>query len=267
MLDAGRRALPEQDTPVTVFTLPRRFAVRGAGLTHRGAVRATNEDAILLDPSGRIWAVADGMGGHRLGGCAAEWVIAALETVSDAADAVAVLTDRFAAAEARIAQQARIEGAVIGATAVAALIRDNQAVLAWAGDARAYLLRGGALTRLTRDHSVVQELIDAGRLSEAQARHHPQANVVTRAVGIGAHPEFTELRLMAGDRLLLCSDGLSHVLPDPALTRALEETRPDMVRGDAVATPADAACARLLQETLAAGAPDNVSVVVVDIGV
>lgn len=241
----------------------RGLVARGAGLTHRGAVRASNEDAILVDPSGRVWAVADGMGGHQLGGYAAEQVIDALAGISDEDDPAPALTARLAMAEARIAARARLADAVIGATVVAAVIRRGQATLAWAGDARAYLLRADALDPLTRDHSLVQEMVDAGRLSPDAARHHPQANVVTRAIGAGGAPELARLALAAGDRLLLCSDGLTHVLEDGALADLLRASRPGAAL--ATGTPADAACALLLQRVLAGGAPDNVSVIVIDI--
>ncbi|ABL70545.1 protein phosphatase [Paracoccus denitrificans] len=256
--------MPAKDHPVNGPTTRRGLSVRGAGLTHRGAVRDQNEDAILVDPSGRVWAVADGMGGHRLGGYASDRVIDALETIADSEEPAEALAARFAAADVLIAERGRREGAVIGATAVAAIIRRGRLTLAWAGDARAYLLRDGGLALLTRDHSLVQEWVDAGRLAPEAARGHPQANIVTRAVGAGAAPEFVALDLVVGDRLLLCSDGLTHVLPDDALAAALRDTRPGAAPG--AGTPADAACARLVQQTLAAGAPDNVSVIVVDIG-
>ncbi len=242
----------------------RGLVARGAGLTHRGAVRDHNEDAILVDPSGRVWAIADGMGGHEFGGYAADRLIDALETISDTEDPVQALTGRFAAADAEIAARARAEGVVIGATAVAAVIRRGQAVLAWAGDARGYLLRDGRLVPLTRDHSLVQEMVDSGQLAPEAARSHPQANIVTRAVGVGGEPELATLTLAPKDRLLLCSDGLTHVLDDDELAEALNATRPGVAL--AAGTPADAACALLLQQTLAGGAPDNVSVVVIDVG-
>ncbi|WP_347265991.1 protein phosphatase 2C domain-containing protein [Paracoccus sp. (in: a-proteobacteria)] len=241
----------------------RGLVARGAGLTHRGAVRACNEDAILVDPSGRVWAVADGMGGHLLGGFAAERVIDALDHIGDGDAPAPALVARLALAEATIADRARQADAVIGATVVAAVIRRGEAVLAWAGDARAYLLRAGALAQLTRDHSLVQEMIDAGRLTPEAARSHPQANVVTRAIGAGGVPELLDLALAAGDRLLLCSDGLTHVLRDADLAELLGASLPGAAL--AAGTPADAACALLLRRVLAAGAPDNVSVIVIDI--
>ncbi len=241
----------------------RGLRARGAGLTHRGRVRAGNEDAILVDPTGRLWAVADGMGGHALGAYASERVIDALDTIRDDEEAAPALAARLARADADIRARGRSEGVVTGATAVAVVIREGQATLAWAGDARAYLLRRGQFVRLTRDHSVVQEMVDAGRLTEAAARTHAQGNIVTRAVGTGAQAEFTALALEAGDRLLLCSDGLTHVLPDAALAEALQATLP--ATAPEAGTPADAACARLLRRTLDEGAPDNVSVIVIDI--
>lgn len=250
---------PPFDGPVT----RRCLRATGAGLTHRGTVRAGNEDAILVDPAGRVWAVADGMGGHRLGGYAADRVIDALETLPDLPDPAHALIAALDAADRRVAARARIEGAVIGATVVAAVIGGGQAVLAWAGDARAYLLRDGGLTQLTRDHSMVQEMVDAGQIRPEEARGHPQSNIVTRAIGIGARPELASTFLRPGDRLLLCSDGLTEVLDDAALAQTLLATRPGIAL--ATGTPADAACAMLLQAALAGQARDNVSVILIDL--
>jgi len=255
--------VPANDHSIKGPITQRGLVARGAGLTHRGAVRPENEDAILVDPSGRVWAVADGMGGHMLGGYAAEQVIDALESIPDDGDPAEALAARFAAADAAISARGTAEGALIGATAVAVVIRADEAVLAWAGDARAYLLREGRLSQLTRDHSLVQEMVDAGKVDAEAARGHPQSNVVTRAVGTGGKPDFRLVGLKAGDRLLLCSDGLTNVLPDAALIAVLHATRPGTTI--ATGTPADAASAMLLRQTLAGGAPDNVSVIVIDI--
>ena len=145
----------------------------------------------------------------------------------------------------------------IGATVVALMLDHERAVVGWAGDSRAYLLRDGSLRALTRDHSLVQELVDKAVLTPAEAEGHPQANVVTRAIGVGdvADPEFAELAVMPGDRLLLCSDGLTRVVPEPEIAVLL-----------AAAPEPESACRDLIEATLAAGAPDNVSAVVVAIG-
>jgi protein phosphatase len=232
-----------------------RLVAAGAGLSHRGLVREVNEDAILTDPSGALWAIADGMGGHGHGDLAADVVIDTLARLPHGQGGRTLLQDAFAAAHAEVRRRARAEGlGPIGATVVALSIDGDRATVAWAGDSRAYLLRDGALAPLTRDHSLVQGLIDRGALTPEAAPYHPQAHVVTRAVGATerAEPAFAELALRAADVLLLCSDGLTCCLPDAAIA-ALLASAPDP----------PAACRALVEATLARGAPDNVSAVVV----
>ena len=233
-----------------------RLVATGAGLSHRGRVREINEDALLTDPSGALWVVADGMGGHGHGDLAADLVIDALARLPHGGGGPALLRQGLAAAHDAIGRRARAGGlGPIGATVVALLIEDRRATIAWAGDARAYLWRDGALEPLTRDHSQVQEMLDRGEIAPDEVRGHALQNVVTRAVGVGAlDPAFAELDLRRGDRLLLCSDGLSHCLVDAEIAAELA----------AAADPAEA-CRRLVEATLARGAPDNVSAVVVRI--
>ena len=126
----------------------------------------------------------------------------------------------------------------------------------WAGDSRAYLLRDGVLTRITRDHSLVQELVDAGEIAESEAEGHPRANVITRAVGDSS--EAVELdkitdRVLSGDRFLLCSDGLTKILDDTAITEILHSGG------------AEPAADALLTAALARRATDNVTAVVVEV--
>lgn len=235
-----------------------RLVVAGAGSSHRGLVREVNEDAILTDPTGVLWAVADGMGGHGHGDLAADIVIDALARLPHGAASRELLGGALREAHADVRRRTEADRlGDFGATAVAMMVDEGRAVIGWAGDSRAYLLRGDRLARLTRDHSVVQELIDSDYLSPAQADDHPQANVVTRAIGVGeqAEPEFTEVALAAGDVLLLCSDGLTRCVSDPEIATLL----------GAAAEP-ESACRALIEATLARGAPDNVSAVVVAIG-
>ena len=235
-----------------------RLVVSGAGRSHRGLVREINEDAILTDPTGVLWAVADGMGGHGHGDLAADLVIDALARLPHDGGARTLLRRGLAEAHADIRRRARADRlGAIGATVVAAMIEGDRAVVGWAGDSRAYLLREGRLAPLTHDHSVVQELIDTAGLSEAEAAAHPQAHVVTRAIGIGeeAGPEFVEITVQVGDELLLCSDGLTRCVPEPEIAAVL----------GAVGEP-EAACVSLLEAALARGAPDNVSAVLLRLG-
>jgi protein phosphatase len=231
----------------------------GSGLTHRGAVRERNEDSILTDPSGRLWAVADGMGGYGHGDVASDIVIDCLETIDDGEAPVSALMARLGEANARILAKAAEPGmGRMGATAVAVIVAQAQAHVVWAGDSRCYLLRKGRLRMLTRDHTVVQELVEAGTLAPEDAEHHPESHIVTRAVGGDdmIEPESVSVPLIAGDRLLLCSDGLPRVLYDGTIEAHL-----------AAGLPPQATCEALVREALAAGAPDNVSVIVVDLAV
>ena len=245
-------------SPETNLPPPAPLVATGAGLSHRGRVRAVNEDAILIDPTGALWAVADGMGGHGHGDLAADIVIDALSRVPHAPGGQGHLGRAFAAANAEVRRRAVSDGlGEIGATLVALLIEGANATLAWAGDSRGYRLRRGLLEQLTRDHSLVQELLDHGEISEAEAGRHPQRHVVTRAVGAGAEalPAFADLALEEGDAFLLCSDGLTRCVADPEIAALL----------GAAEEPARA-CRALVEAALAAGAPDNVSAVVVWIG-
>lgn len=234
------------------------MVARGAGLSHRGLVRERNEDAILTDPTGRLWAVADGMGGYGHGDVASDIVIDSLETIDDDDDPAEALASRLAAANEIMTARAAEPGmGPMGATVVAAIIAGGRVLIAWAGDSRAYLFRDGRLRQATRDHSVVQELVDRGELDPDAAESHPQAHVVTRAVGGGDSFEVEQisLHLSPGDRLLLCSDGLTRCVDDLAIAGLLT----------AAVAPGEA-CRDLVRAALEAGAPDNVSVIVADIG-
>lgn len=247
------------NTPITVVPgQDQRMPVAvGAGLTNRGMVRERNEDSILTDPTGALWAVADGMGGYGNGDVASEIVIDCLAQIPDGVDPGPALVARLLEANQLVLQRQRSPGmGRMGATVVAVLISGAVAHVAWVGDSRAYLLRGGRLRPLTRDHSVVQEMIDRGELSPAEAERHPESHVITRAVGGGAEldVDLISLPLAVGDRLLLCSDGL---------TRCVYEQTVEALLRDA-GSPEDA-CQRLVREALDSGAPDNVSTIAVHI--
>ncbi|MBN8809360.1 MAG: serine/threonine-protein phosphatase [Sphingomonas sp.] len=181
--------------------------------SHVGRVRLINEDRVLDCPTASLWAVADGMGGHSGGDLAAQAVVDRLRGLALSGRTLA-LTDILVAlsqANADICRRNRAAASDAGTTVVAATILDGQIQIAWAGDSRAYRLRDGRLDLLTRDHSVVQELVDAGLITPAQAERHPSANVITRALGIGDRLDCETMTAdwRPGDRLLLCSDGLS----------------------------------------------------------
>lgn len=226
---------------------------RSAARTHVGRVRTVNEDR-LLDRSDRsLWAVADGMGGHSAGDVAADRAIAAMAALAD--DPAPVTRERVIAAlegaNAAILADAPVAGS--GTTIVAALLSGSEATILWAGDSRAYLIRGAAAERLTRDHSVVQELVDAGLLADADAHRHPRSNVITRALGVAPAVaiEVARVAVAPGDLLLLCSDGVSRSLGDR-----------DFLAAGSLDERAD----RLLANALQRDGSDNASLLLVAVG-
>ncbi len=230
---------------------------RGRAVTHPGTRRGHNEDAYVARPDLGLWAVADGAGGHEAGEVASEMIVTTLETIPAVLTAEEMLVQvrmRISATHAALQEYAarKGEGALVASTVVVLIVRHGHFACLWAGDSRAYLQRDNVLQRISRDHSLVQELIDAGELDEADAEGHPRANVITRAVGDPA--ETMELdkvtgRVADGDRFLLCSDGLSKALDDAAIADLLD------------AGPADEAADRLVQAALARHATDNVTAV------
>lgn len=226
----------------------------GAGMTHVGLVRERNEDAILTDPEGTLWAVADGMGGHGSGDVASDIVIETLSRVPEKALPGPALQTSLRNANERICKAAMDGSATMGATVVALMIVNGVATVAWVGDCRAYLLRSGALRLLTHDHTVVQDMVDQGLLDPAQGKDHPERHVVTRAVGAGPVLEVDDISvpLVQRDRLLLCSDGLTACLSDQEIADQLQASHDP-----------ETLCKSLMTSALRRGAPDNISVVTV----
>jgi protein phosphatase/serine/threonine-protein phosphatase Stp1 len=221
--------------------------------THPGAVRKRNEDSLVHRPDLGLWAVADGAGGHGAGDVASQAVAAALEAIPPGLSAAEILAQarlRLAGVHAELQAQAVAlgEGRIIATTVVLLLARYGHFACLWAGDSRAYLMRDGILQRVTRDHSLVQEMVDQGTLTEAEAEAHPQANVILRAVGASGELVLDKVsgRIAPGDMLLLCSDGLFKAMPE-------EELAVMLAQGATASAIIDAAVAR--------GARDNVSVV------
>ncbi|MGK7862555.1 PP2C family protein-serine/threonine phosphatase [Falsiroseomonas sp. E2-1-a4] len=233
-------------------------ALTSEAATHPGAVRHRNEDALLDRPDVGLWAVADGAGGHGAGDVASAAVVAALQDLPPALSAAEMLAQvrlRITAVHAELQHQAAQAGPgrMIATTLVVLLARGGHFACLWVGDSRIYLLRDGAFTRLTRDHSLVQDLVDQGVLREDEAESHPQANIITRAVGAEGALELdkTSARLAPGDLFLLCSDGLFKAVPEAEIGRML----------------ADGFGAELLlQAALANGARDNVTAITVRAG-
>jgi protein phosphatase len=225
--------------------------------THVGRVREVNEDGIIARPDLGLWAVADGVGGHDAGRLASSTVIDALDTLGPTVSQ----SDQIARFEARIHTanqqihalcEAR-DGATMGSTVAAMVAYERAYACIWAGDSRVYLARGGMITQLSRDHSEAQELVDQGVLTPEEARTYARRNVITRAIGVFDDPGL-EVRvgtIAPGDTFLICSDGLTGHLSDNDILTVLTGQR------------AQAACDLLVEETLARGATDNVSVIVV----
>lgn len=235
-----------------------RLRYRSALRTHPGNVRRVNEDAALARDDAALWLVADGMGGHANGQWASQQIAAqlgALDLTIPAAARPTAIADALKAGNAAIVHAGAQAGAQMGTTAVLLHFEDSHLLCLWVGDSRAYRFRRGGLTQLSRDHSVVQELIDRGSLLPEEAEHHPMAHVLSRAVGTEAElrPEAISDTIQPGDTYLLCSDGLTKVVPEDVIARLLR--LPGI----------NAAADRLVAETLARGAPDNVTVIVISV--
>jgi PPM family protein phosphatase len=235
-----------------------KFAVRAAAATDQGLGRSNNEDSIFA--GNRLFVVADGMGGLPAGELASDILVRALAVVDDMPDTDEPLQDLLAAlrtANERIEAAIADDGARDGmGTTVTALLLSGDAVAALnVGDSRCYLVRDGGLTQLTRDDTYVQALVDQGVLTPDDARRHPQRALVTQAVqGGDFQPTGRMVPIRAGDRFLLCSDGLSDYVTDEVIGETLRSVT-DRVK-----------CAdELIRRTLQAGAPDNVSVIVCDV--
>ncbi|MEQ1439444.1 protein phosphatase 2C domain-containing protein [Fontimonas sp. SYSU GA230001] len=196
-----------------------------AGATHFGKHRDHNEDAFVVLPEWSAAVVADGMGGLSRGEVAARMVATAVaETLRKGQSAAEGVLE----AHRRIREASIAAGSErMGSTAVTLRIADGEATVEWVGDSRAYLWRGGALTQITKDHSFVEELIDAGAITASEAENHPNRNVLTRAVGIrdtlDLKVDSTKLPLKAGDLVLLCTDGLHGYLPQASIVECLRQ--------------------------------------------
>jgi PPM family protein phosphatase len=237
------------------MTLALRYAIR----SDVGLLREGNEDSAYAGPY--LLAIADGMGGHVAGEVASSVTISALTGLDDEVPADQLL-DALAAAVATASstlhemsvENPSLEG--MGTTLTALLWSGTTVAVCHIGDSRAYLLRDGDLRQITRDHTLVQSLVDDGRLSPAQAAVHPQRSLVMRALqsGTEAEPDLFTIEAKAGDRYLLCSDGLSDVVSEETL-------RDTLIR----CTDRDQAVAKLIELAIRGGGPDNITCIVADV--
>ena len=232
-----------------------------AGKTDVGRVRQENQDDYRAGelPGGAVWAlVCDGMGGAKGGREASQGACNVIENFFQeqyaqcgAGQEEPFLKKALLYANRFVFQKAAHEEALagMGTTAVCALVRSGNVYLCHAGDSRAYLCRGGKLTQLTHDHSYVQELVDCGTITEEEAEHHPQKNIITKALGVDyrLEPEFTAAKLKREDRLLLCTDGLTNMVP-------VEEMEQLLAQGTFYDLPD-----RLIEAANAHGGSDNIT--------
>ena len=228
--------------------------------THPGLKRKVNEDSILVRTERGLWAVADGMGGHEAGDVASAKVVEALSMVAPHSRVDDFVTDAINALKnvnQELIQLARADHVpkTIGSTVVGIAISGDQFGCFWAGDSRAYRIRRGEIAQLSRDHSLVQDLIDAGMLGPKEAETHPNANVITRAVGAAEdlRVDISAGDAQPGDLFLLASDGLTRVVDD------------DTIYEELIAAEPEEAAERLLKTVLSRGAPDNVSLIIVKV--
>lgn len=229
-----------------------------AGRSDVGKVRALNEDRFVDRPQINLWAVADGMGGHQAGEVASGMLADALMTVETFDSGFAFLDnvqDAIERVNRSLVAHAAISapGTVIGSTIVVLIAYAGHYACLWAGDSRVYLLRGGRLEQITRDHSMVQEMIDSGALARRDAKTYGRSNVITRAVGVNDRLalDLHQGPIADGDIFLLCSDGLTNMVDDYEIANILATCK--------LPAAADA----LIDTTLARGAKDNVTVVLV----
>jgi protein phosphatase len=236
------------------MTLVLRYSAR----SDRGLVRQNNQDAVYAGP--RLLALADGMGGHAAGEVASSLVISALAPLDDddpgddlLRELHAATVEGNAAIHRHVLDAPDLEG--MGTTLTAILFKGTRLGLVHVGDSRAYQLRDGMLTQITKDDTFVQSLIDEGRITEEEAHTHPQRSLLLRAItGQDVDPSLTVREARPGDRYLLCSDGLSGVVSDETLANTLSTYKDPRECAD-----------RLIDLALRGGGPDNITCIVADV--
>ncbi len=237
--------------------------MRIIGKTDIGKNRAENQDNYrsgFLPASGAYGIVCDGMGGAQNGrlastlasDCLEEKIADGLRKGTRPNDMEALMAEALAAANTEVFARSGYGERMMGTTAVCAVVVQNHIYIAHVGDSRAYLFHGDTLDLLTRDHSMVQEMVDDGVITEEEASRHPEKNVITRALGVerDVQPSFTDLPLVPGAILLLCTDGLTNMVSEERIASLLSEN-------DFYDTTSE-----LVGEALAAGGTDNITVLV-----
>lgn len=223
--------------------------------TDVGYVREHNEDSLLVRPP--LFAVCDGMGGHKAGEVASDIAVRVLAAKAprrpDAQGLKLAVEQANVSIIHAVHEGEGREG--MGTTCTAAILEGQRLIIAQVGDSRAYLLHAGTLQQITRDHSLVADLIDSGEITPEEARNHPWRSYITRALGLDprVEPDIYELNIHPGDRLMLCSDGLYSMVHDDKIADILNRTESPQKATD-----------RLVKAALDAGGSDNVSVIVID---
>ncbi|MDR6871063.1 protein phosphatase [Bosea sp. BE125] len=233
------------------------FRFETGATTDVGKVRSENEDSYIVHADAGLWCVADGMGGYEAGKLASSSVVEALRTIGQAASAADLLArfqDRVLQANIGLRKAGEERGlATFGTTVVALLIYERFFACCWAGDSRTYRVRQGQLSQISRDHTEVQDLVDQGQLTPEEAKRWPGRNIITRAIGVSDLPDLDLIQGVVEDRdvFVLCSDGLTGHVSDAEILAGVAGRAPQ------------AACDHLVELTLARGASDNVTVIVV----
>ena len=249
---AAPKAAASAATPAAMHVPPAGYRIESHARTDVGRVRTHNEDSQMARDDGGLWAVADGMGGHEGGEWASGRIVRELGRIDSGLgfeDMCEEAAQAVAAANKQILAEGRKRGKSMGSTIVMLVIEGTHYAVLWAGDSRAYLMRGGKLERLSRDHTQVQEMVTRGMMTDEQAQGHPMGHVLSRAVGVQKDVAIdrVEGEIQPGDIFLLCSDGLHGVVGEEAIGARFAREAPDQ------------ALDALIDLTLERGAPDNVT--------
>jgi PPM family protein phosphatase len=250
-----------------------RMEIKAYGLTHVGRQRQHNEDSYLVADDAKLFLVADGMGGHAAGEIASRIAVDSisefiLHTKEDDGTWPHAYDEHFKRSTNRLMaavrlantrvleamrKDARLRG--MGTTVVACLADGETMSVAHVGDSRAYMIRNNQLQRITNDHSWVFEQVQAGMLTEAEAEKHPLRNVITRALGgaLQVSPDASEIEVKEGDVFLLCSDGLTGMVPEDEILKLVTQSNGDLEK----------ACQKLIEEANERGGLDNVTAILV----
>lgn len=236
--------------------------MKWAYITDTGLVRALNEDSLCISEQDSFFAVADGMGGHRAGEVASKLTLQLLKSELDKRLSSGEKAEQALVNSIKEANRSLYEMSVknsewqgMGTTVTACLKQDEQILIGQVGDSRAYLLRDNTISQLTEDHSLVQELVRSGSITDEEAFSHPQRNVLTRAIGIGLvlDVDLYHLSVLPGDQILLCTDGLTRYMRQDDLLIAVNAA-PDL----------DSAVKDLLKAATHSGGADNITIILIE---